>query len=356
MRKNVKKLMQKCLAFLVAVVMVGTVITPVTPVQAKTGNSADNIISEGYAGNPCRYGNSIYYSVYNKLYRFDTKTKKTKLVKTISGFSLSSINVYSGTIYLTVNKFIGTGGSDTYIYSLKTNGSGLKKLAKGRNCHVADGMIYYIQTKAKFFGSERVDDPNVSDIYRMRLNGTGKKKLRSAKYCNNLFVYGSRIYYQAYANRKNYLYSMKKDGSQNRTEAAGSSYSWVGADGGYLYYAKENWNKNSGHTESIYRKKSGSGKSELVISGVKNVSVSGSNLYYLKGNGIDGTANTVYKKNMGTKKTSKIASGKGWYIIHACGSWLCISKFLNEGSYNHQIVVMTANGKYKKNLQKCYFS
>ena len=312
-------------------------------VEAKSGNSTGNVMTDSYVGNPCRSGKYIYYSVYNKLYRFDTSSRKVKLVKKFKGFSLSSINVYNKKIYLTVNSYEGTGGTIDNIYRINLSGSGAKKLAKGRSCMVVDGNIYYIQTK---YNPNWRSDSSVA-ICRMKTNGSGKKVLRKVSNASRLSVYNGRVYYYDSGN----ICSIKNNGSDFKTEVTGYANP-LGLENGWLYFMKY-----VAGGANVYRKRIGSYGSEYVAGGVSGASVQGNDLYYtvrLDNNFPGKTA--VYRKNVNTGNVTKVYTGKGANGVLACGNWLYINKYLGNKKKNFQVVMMTTGGKKVKGLQKCFLS
>lgn len=334
-----KYLKRTGLAFLALLVLCSFSLTA----KAKSGNSTGNVLSNSYVGNPCRSGKYIYYSVYNKLYRFDTSQRKAKLIKKFKGFSLSAINVYNKKIYLTVNSFRGTGGDIDHIYRINQSGSGARRLAKGCNCMVVDGNIYYIQTK---YNPSWQSDSTVA-ICRMNLNGSGKKVLRKVSSASQLSVYSGRVYYYEAGT----IYSMKNNGSDFRTEVTGY-VNPLGVENGWLYYSKYVVGGSN-----IYRKRMSSYGSEFVAGGVSGASVQGAELYYTVrlDHKMPGKC-AVYKKNVNTGKVTKIYTGKGLNKVQACGNWLYISKYLGNKTKNFQVVMMTTGGKKVKGLQKCFVS
>lgn len=334
-----KYLKRTGLAFLVLLVVCSFGLTA----KAKSGNSTGNILLNGYVGNPCRSGRYIYYSVYNKLYRFDTSQRKVKLIKKFKGFSLSAINVYNKKIYLAVNSYQGTGGAIDHIYRINQNGSGARKLTKGSNCMVVDGNIYYIQTK---YNPSWQSDSTVA-ICRMKLNGSGKKVLRKVSNARRLSVYSGRVYYYEAGT----IYSMKIDGSDFRTEVTGY-VNPLGVENGWLYYS----NYVAGGL-NIYRERIGSYGSEFVAGVVSGASIQGAVLYYTVrlDHKFPGKC-AIYKKNLNTGKVTKIYTGKGMGQVQACGNWLYVSKYLGNKKKNFQVVMMTTGGKKVKGLQKCFVS
>lgn len=238
-----KKWCKHCFIWLFAVLLVASF---VQKAEAKTGNTPGNITNSqyDYAGNLCRSGKYVYYNIYNKLYRFDTTTRKTKLVKKLKGFSMSAINIYKGKFYMTVNKYMGTAYTEEYIYRMNKNGSGLKKLAKGRNCMVVDDAVYYIKTKI----DKKYDGDISVAICKMKLNGSGKKTLwNQGEIWGGMYVSGGRIYFSSGEK----IYSMKKDGSDCIVDyEPGSNRSLLGSAGGYYYYIDR-----GSYNNYVYRKK-----------------------------------------------------------------------------------------------------
>ena len=76
----------------------------------------------------------IYYSVYNKIYRVNTKNKQKKLIHYKKNWwSFDDIVVYKAYIYTVVDICSGTGETYPYIYRVKTDGTNGKILDKGDN-------------------------------------------------------------------------------------------------------------------------------------------------------------------------------------------------------------------------------
>ena len=98
------------------------------------------------------YGKYVYYSysqIKNEkdnfyLYRYDTKTKKSKKITALSNaYSMGSVTLYSKKIYYTYNGDI---------YRINMNGTGKKKLVKGNgsNCErvvVSQNKLYFTKNK-----------------------------------------------------------------------------------------------------------------------------------------------------------------------------------------------------------------
>jgi len=309
--------------------------------EAKTGNTPLNAMSKGYIGNPCRSGNNIYYSVYNKLYKYNVSSKKNTLVRTFEGFSLSSINIYNKKIIFVINNYMGTGGEISNIYSTNLKGKKLKKLARGSNCTVVNGEVYYLKTKV-INSSDWVEG-----ISKMKLNGKKKKMLRKGT-ASNMAIYRGRIFFNT---SNSGIYSMKMDGTNQRIEANGSI---TGFSGEYIYYSSYN-----GDSAYIDRKLIGGTEGEYVLSGVYGAAVEGDYIYYVikKQTAYNKPPNVeLYKKNIKTGKTEKIYKGSGLGNPFICGDYLYFNKYLGNERQNFQAVIMNNKGKKVKKLVKCFLS
>lgn len=130
-----------------------------------------------------RSGKYVYYALGNdgggSIYQYNTSTKKTK--KVTGKFKCRELSVKGNYIYMTVDKYTGSDNADMYIYRVKNNGSGLKKLAKGRTPVIIGNYIYYIGLKKE--KGDRYD--KTSGIYRMKLDGSGRKLLYRYVYKNS---------------------------------------------------------------------------------------------------------------------------------------------------------------------------
>lgn len=94
-------------------------------------------------------GDYMYYAIYEKIYKVNTSTKKTTLVKSIGRKWVYNLTVSNGWIYLTVNDG-GTGAEfRPSIYKVRTNGKDYQKLATGYDPVVYNGKIYYIKIDFK---------------------------------------------------------------------------------------------------------------------------------------------------------------------------------------------------------------
>ena len=107
------------------------------------------------------------------LYSYNANTKHKKR---IAKGKWCWLNIKGKYLYLTLNKHGGSDGRNYYIYRMKKNGKGRKKLANGFNPIVKGKYIYYIATKKRKFYGATVDGKQLG-IYRMKLNGKGKKCL-----------------------------------------------------------------------------------------------------------------------------------------------------------------------------------
>ena len=157
-----------------------------------------------------KYGNYIYYSVYNKLYRINTKTKKKQLVLyKKSWWDIDTITIYKGYIYCVINTFQGTGDRYPYIYRVKTDGTKGKILDQGYNLVLYDGKLYY--NKLYFKENDFYDTYKQYGIYKMNLNGSNKKSIKSDSNIYYFKIYKSNIYY----NTSNSIYKISIDGIKN---------------------------------------------------------------------------------------------------------------------------------------------
>ena len=143
-------------------------------------------------------GKTAYYAVGidggGPVYKYNSTTKKKK--KIASG-KWMWLNLKGKYLYLCKNNIPGSDARCTYVYRMKTNGKGKKKLASGSHPIVKGKYIYYLGIhKEKREG--RTVDGKVTGLYRMKLNGKGKKKLVSFSgwdYPYELAMSGNKILY-----------------------------------------------------------------------------------------------------------------------------------------------------------------
>lgn len=134
-----------------------------------------------------RSGKNVYYAIGNDgagyLYRYNISGKKTLIVKK----PCKQISIKGSYLYFTVDSYTGTDGQNQYVYRVKTNGNGLKKLASGYSPVQIGNYIYYLATeKGKNYGGwGSLCDQKIKGIYRMKLNGSGKKCIYSVSGSKN---------------------------------------------------------------------------------------------------------------------------------------------------------------------------
>lgn len=162
--------------------------------------------------NSIQSGNYIYFAAGDKLYKVNTKTKKSTRILTMSdSFYLCDVNVYNGYIYFVQYKG-GSGCSVPYIYKIKTNGTRLKRLAKGDNIQIYNNKIYFI--RYNFYSDEEMT-MSTRGIYRMSTTGTSLIAIKSSSLIEKFFVKNNYIYFQSsdiYEN--NSVYRMSINGKK----------------------------------------------------------------------------------------------------------------------------------------------
>lgn len=152
-------------------------------------------------------GTEIYYEGYGGgLYVYNTKSKSN--VKIADGI-FSKLSVKGRYIYYVKEEnYIDADGPTHFsIYRIEKNGSSQKALAYG-DCPVIIGKwIYYIHHKIVTTGGPFT--MSTGYIYKMRLDGSGKKKVAKAKEARCLFKYGNSLLYSKEFNPKGVLFSVK---------------------------------------------------------------------------------------------------------------------------------------------------
>ena len=145
-------------------------------------------------GYGCQVGKYVYYAfemggVRMGIRRYNTKTKKSKEIFSykINGEESNGfydISVKGNYIYTVWDQYYGTGSSRTYIYRIKKDGSGSKRLACGIKPVVIGKRIYYEKCKevqvdyGDFYDKETVW---TGKMYSMKLDGSDKKKASPVK-------------------------------------------------------------------------------------------------------------------------------------------------------------------------------
>ena len=316
--------------FLSLVIVLFTVLTTVS--------QATSISTSSAATSSAKSGDYVYYSVYNKIYRVNTKTKKKQLIfykKSWWGFN--NIIVYKGYIYCIADM---DRGDDTYIYRVKTDGTKGKLLDQGENLVLYGGKLYY-----------KCDTGKDTGIYRMNLDGSDKKLIKSGPSIYSFEIYKSDIYYSTSCN----VYKVGINGKNNKKlfylldeESDKAVFSIYGGD---IYYNRDDYNEG---VTSIYKYNLSSKKFSKVISNAKGFDVSNGYIYYITSSG-----------NKESICRSKISTGKKYFLIskkqyiyspHIEGDYILYKSPGPTQHENTRLSIIKCNGKENTKLADFFAS
>lgn len=243
---EIRKLLKKYIpVFLSLMLLLSPVLSSVSE-AAYSSKSTTSTLS-------AKSGDYVYYSVYNKIYRVNTKNKQKKLIHYKKNWwSFDNIVVYKGYIYTVVDTCSGTGETYPYIYRVKTDGTNGKILDKGDNLKLYDGKLYY--NKYNFKESNFYGTLKKYGIYRMNLDGSSKKSIKSGSNIYDFEIYKSNIYYQTSKN----IYRISTSGKNNirlLSSEGKEIISIYGAtlEGNYIIYTSPGTSMNKNTRLSIIR-------------------------------------------------------------------------------------------------------
>lgn len=228
------------------------------PVQAKKGYFLE------MPACACRDNQSIdIYYAYEMgglrmgITKYNPTTKSKKVIfsggnKIGNGFY--NLTVKGDSIYFIWDRAIGTSESERYLYRIKKNGKGLKKLAKADSYVVKGNKIYYFDAGLDIEG-QVIDKRNTNVIRKMNLDGSKKERVKRLKKVSDfiqLALYKEKL---IYIDWKSNYYDLngKKIKIEKNTYYEGTVYCGYDNKGGsvmingYRYY----WNKNA---DTLYRK------------------------------------------------------------------------------------------------------
>ena len=297
-----------------------------------------------YQTSSTRVGDYMYYSVYNKIYKVNVKTKTSTLVKNVDKGMVYGLVVKDGWIYCTLDAYNGTDNSYPYVYKVRTNGKDGKVLTKGCFTTIYNDKIYYIKTS--FTEGDSEDYPKVVGIYKMSLSGKSITCVKKSGSITDFIIYKSNIYYTSLGSSKMYLKRMSLSG-KNTTTIASSSSKWIEnlkAYSGYIYF---------NYGDDIYRVKTDSTSEKKFISNAALKDINSGYIYY-----------TVEKNDQDYLYKNKIGSSSRTYLLKkdiignvevSNGYMLMDYCLLNAtSSYNTCKYICSTSGKSGKILAK-YF-
>ena len=301
--------------------------------------------TSSYKPSSVKYGDYMYYAVYNKIYKVNVKTKNSYTVKTVSRGKFSDLVVKDGWIYCTLDTFDGTGDAYPYIYKVKTNGKKAKVLTKGGSPFVYKNKIYYI--KASFTENDYYNSTKTLGIYKMNLDGSNNVYVKKMSNVIDFTVYKSRIYYCTMGS-KYYLKRMTLSGGSTTTIASSSSRWIYGLKGysGYIYFD---------YGDDIYRVKTNSTAEKRYISDAELGDISNSYIYYIVDkNGSD----YLYKKKIGSSTRTYVTKKDLISDVNVSSGYILMNYHLlyTSSDYNSRVYICTTSGKSGKVLAKYYVS
>ena len=261
-------------------------------------------------------GNYMYYSIENKIYKVNVKTKKSTLVYKGKGDEeFYGLTVKDGWIYCTKQKVEGRALTFPYVFRVKTDGKSAKVLKKGADPVVYKGNIYYI--KLSFDDKKSNIDENFQTlgIYKMSLSGKNDKVVKKSSIVEEFIVYKSKIYYTAMSETSYncYLYSMPITGGKAKiimrtTEGLPTN---LIAYSDYIYF---NWGGDEENYD-LYKIKTNSTKKIKVTSKADLEDIYDGYIYYTVEKGLKLDA---YKMKISNKKKTKIKTNEeiisGFYV------------------------------------------
>ena len=317
-----------------------------SPVLASASEVTSVKTSSAYTTS-AKYGNYIYYSVYNKLYRINTKTKKKQLILyKKSWWDIDTITIYKGYIYCVINTFQGTGDRYPYIYRVKTDGTKGKILDQGYNLVLYDGKLYY--NKLYFKENDFYDTYKQYGIYKMNLNGSNKKSIKSGSNIYYFKIYKSNIYY----NTSNSIYKISIDGKNNKKLFSSSEKDIFSIYAGNIYYNKFDYNKQ---TDSIYKYNLSSKKTTKVINNASGFDVRNGYIYYTTSNS-NKNKQSIYRSKISTGKKYFIISKKSIYSAYIEGDYILYDSPGPNQNKNTRLSIIKCNGKENTKLEDFYVS
>ena len=325
-RGFVKKYFAVFLSLLIVLFTVLTTVSQATSISTSSANTTS-----------AKSGDYVYYSVYNKLYRVNTKTKKKQLILyKKSWWDFNNITVYKGYIYCIAER---DAGDDTYIYRVKTDGTNGKLLGKGENLVLYGGKLYY-----------KCDTDKNKAIYRMNLDGSGKKLIKSATSIYSFEIYKSNIYYSTLYN----IYKVDINGKNNKRlfylldeESDKAMFSIYG---GNIYYNRYDYNEG---VTSIYKYNLSSKKFSKVISNASGFDVSNGYIYYTTSSQNE---ESIYRSKISTGKKYLITKKSYIYSVHLEGDYILYKSPGPTQHENTRLSIIKCNGKENTKLADFFAS
>ncbi|MDR1699833.1 MAG: DUF5050 domain-containing protein [Lachnoclostridium sp.] len=341
---------RKWIAMLLMIGMVVAVLPVNTQGASKStenrqGSNFSNVWRvDGYYPKGCGVGNTLYYNVYNKLYKMNIKTGKKKLLYSYDCFSIDSIQYFNEKLYVVINKFAGTGGSHPYITRINSDGTGYKVLDVGSNVSIAGKKLYYIK-QTELLDFETFDPVG---IYMMNLNGKGSKCIIKNDILTLAVCDGKKIYYSTLLG--SYQTNLK---GKSRKKLANKGEEMIGVYKNEVYYSisGEDMTEVELYQRNIKSARVRKIDSDIAIFSAK-VDREGGSLYYIK-SGENAEDTELIKWNTKTLQKQTISRQKNLSSISVFGKYMMYS--FNERSQS-QSKYYHFKTKKRKHLAKYYIS
>lgn len=339
-RKNLFKSLLLCICFIF-------ILSSIFLTYVNADSYGNNVQSS--STNVIQSGSYIYFSSGESLYKVNIKTKKTTRILTMKyTYELGGVNVYNGYVYFIRYKG-GSGNMVPYIYRVKTNGTSLKKLAKGKNIQIYNGKIYFL--RYQFYNDDESTIQPLG-IYRMSTNGTKVTVIKELYLIEKFIVKGSYIYYQSSDDYwDSSVYRISTSGKYNKCLYYDKSSSIFDISSKYLYDFTPSDNKGN---YSAYKYNLSSKSWSKIISCENTFCVKDGWLYYsvYKNN-----YTYLYKINISTKKKVYLTKANFITNVKVTSSYIiydCITnKSLSEHNYIHTRM-MNIKGSNSKTIAKYY--
>ncbi len=339
----------KWIAVLLTICMFITILPADVQGASKKSNEQGRNLSnvwhvDGYYSKGCQVGNTLYYNVYNKLYKMNVKTGKKKLVYKYNCFSINSIQYCNNKLYVVIDKFEGTGGSHPYITRIGTNGTGYKQLAVGSSVSIVGKKIYYIK-QTELLDFETFDPVG---IYSMNLNGKREKCIIQSDIVTLAISDGKKIYYSTLLG--SYQSNMK---GKKKKKLASKGEEVIGVYNNEVYYSitGEDYGEVELYQRNIKSSRIRKIDSASIIISAK-VDMSNGSLYYIKSG--ENLADTeLIKWNLKTYKKQTISRQKYLSSVFVFGKYMMYSF---DGEDQSQTKFYTFNTKKRKHIAKYFIS
>ncbi|BBF43795.1 hypothetical protein lbkm_2483 [Lachnospiraceae bacterium KM106-2] len=161
----------------------------------------------------CKSENFIYYTINNRIFRYHLKTKKKIcLYKSKTYYNFDSLCIKGKQLVCAANKYNGTDFADYDIFSINTDGTHAKTLAKGEYPCFLKGNLYFIKHKKPDF--IKYITP-IEGIYMIKAGSSKIVSVKKSSSIQTLTTDGTKLYYSSYNNSTktrwySYLPSTKK--------------------------------------------------------------------------------------------------------------------------------------------------